>query len=185
MSSGAAFCALAPDAARRRRSRWKRRPDCCAGTSRCWCPASCTPLSTPAAVMARIIDFYGVPDDLDAGVAARMERQQILYRGNHRFHFILAEQALRTRVGSTETMIGQLDRLLTLLSLPRVSLGVLPSRSEYRVPTNQFIMFDDRVVHVENVSAEVAVTQPREIALYAKLSANSPSRPPSVSQPGR
>jgi Domain of unknown function (DUF5753) len=135
--------------------------------------------------MARIIDFYGVPDDLDAGVAARMERQQILYRGNHRFHFILAEQALRTRVGSTETMIGQLDRLLTLLSLPRVSLGVLPSRSEYRVPTNQFIMFDDRVVHVENVSAEVAVTQPREIALYAKLSANSPSRPPSVSQPGR
>jgi hypothetical protein len=36
------------------------------------------------------------------------------------------------------------------------------------VPTNQFIMFDDRVVHVENVSAEVAVTQPREIALYAK-----------------
>jgi hypothetical protein len=65
-------------------------------------------------------------------------------------------------------MVGQLDRLLTVLSLPRVSLGILPSRSEYRVPTNQFIMFDDRVVHVENVSAEVAVTQPREIALYAK-----------------
>jgi hypothetical protein len=82
--------------------------------------------------------------------------------------FILAEQALRTRVGNSETMIGQLDRLLTVLSLPRVSLGILPTRSEYRVPTNQFIMFDDRVVHVENVSAEVAVTQPREIALYAK-----------------
>jgi hypothetical protein len=29
-------------------------------------------------------------------------------------------------------------------------------------------MFDDRLVHVENVSAEVAVTQPPEIALYAK-----------------
>jgi transcriptional regulator with XRE-family HTH domain len=121
-----------------------------------------------AAILARVIDFYGVPDDLDAGVAARMERQQILYKGNHRFHFILAEQALRTRVGNPGTMIGQLDRLLTVLSLPRVSLGILPSRVEYRVPTNQFIMFDDRVVHVENVSAEVAVTQPREIALYAK-----------------
>ncbi len=121
-----------------------------------------------AAILARVIDFYGVPDDLDAGVAARMERQQILYKGNHRFHFILAEQALRTRVGNPETMIGQLDRLLTVLSLPRVSLGILPIRAEYRVPTNQFIMFDDRVVHVENVSAEVAVTQPREIALYAK-----------------
>jgi len=121
-----------------------------------------------AAILARVIDFYGVPDDLEAGVAARMERQQILYKGNHRFHFILAEQALRTRVGNSETMIGQLDRLLTVLSLPRVSLGILPSRAEYRVPTNQFIMFDDRVVQVENVSAEVAVTQPREIALYAK-----------------
>jgi hypothetical protein len=65
-------------------------------------------------------------------------------------------------------MIGQLDRLLTVLSLPRVSLGVVPARTPYRVPTNQFIMFDDRVVHVENVSAEVAVTQPREIALYAR-----------------
>jgi transcriptional regulator with XRE-family HTH domain len=121
-----------------------------------------------SAVLARVIDFYEVPDDLDAGVAVRMQRQQILYQGRHRFLFILAEQALRTRVGSVETMSGQLDRLLTVLSLPRVSLGILPTRSEYRVPTNQFIMFDDRVVHVENVSAEVAVTQPREIALYAK-----------------
>ena len=121
-----------------------------------------------AAVLTRIISFYEVPDDLEAGVAARMERQQILYRGHHRFHFIVAEQALRTRVGSTGTMIGQVDRLLTVLSLPRVSFGIVPTRAEYRVPTNQFIVFDDRVVHVENLSAEVAVTQPREIALYAK-----------------
>lgn len=38
------------------------------------------------AVMRQVIDFYQIPDDLDAGVAARMERQQILYRGDHRFH---------------------------------------------------------------------------------------------------
>jgi hypothetical protein len=121
-----------------------------------------------AAILARVIDFYEIPDDLEAGVAARMERQQILYRGDHRFHFIIAEQALHTQVSGSEVMIGQLDRLLTVLSLPRVSLGVVPARTPYRVPTNQFIMFDDRVVHVENVSAEVAVTQPREIALYAR-----------------
>jgi transcriptional regulator with XRE-family HTH domain len=121
-----------------------------------------------ASVMARVIDFYGVPDDLDAGVAARMERQQILYRGDHRFHFILAEQALRTRVGDDDVMSGQLDRLLTILSLPRVSLGIIPSESAYRVPTNQFIMFDDRMVHVETISAELTISQPREIALYAK-----------------
>lgn len=121
-----------------------------------------------AAVMARVIDFYRIPDDLAAGVASRMERQQILYKGNHRFHFILGQQALFTSVGDSEVMVGQLDRLLTILSLPRVHLGVVPAFAAYRVPTNQFIMFDDCVVQVETVSAEVTITQPREITLYAK-----------------
>lgn len=121
-----------------------------------------------AAVMARVIDFYGIPDDLQAGVASRMERQQILYQGNHRFHCILGQQALFTSVGDSEVLAGQLDRLLTILSLPRVHLGVVPAFAAYRVPTNQFIMFDDRVVQVETVSAELTITQPREITLYAK-----------------
>jgi hypothetical protein len=120
------------------------------------------------AVMRRVIDFYRIPDDLEAGVAARMERQQILYRGTQRFHFIIAHQALLTTVGSTEVMIGQLDRLLAVTSLARVTFGILPAGAEYRVPTNQFIMFDDRLVNVETVSAELAVSQPREIALYGK-----------------
>ena len=121
-----------------------------------------------AAVMRRVIDFYDIPDDLDAGVAARMERQQILYSGQQRFHFILAQQALWTVVGNADVMTGQLDRLLSVLSLTRVSLGVLPARSPYRAPTNQFIMFDDRMVQVEAISAELTITQPREVVLYAK-----------------
>ncbi|MGH3913442.1 MAG: helix-turn-helix domain-containing protein [Pseudonocardiaceae bacterium] len=120
------------------------------------------------AVMHRVIDFYQIPNDLDAGVAARMERQQILYHGNHQFHFIIAHQALLTTVGNAEIMIGQLDRLLTIMSLPRVNLGIIAVRTEYRVPTNQFIMFDDRLVHVETISAELSISQPREIILYAK-----------------
>lgn len=121
-----------------------------------------------AAVMQRVIDFYGVPNDLEAGVAARMERQQILYKGKRRFHFVLAEQALWTQVGDQDVMNGQLDRLRTVLSLARVSLGILPRRTAYRVPTNQFIIFDERLVHIEAVSAELTVTQPREIGLYVK-----------------
>lgn len=120
------------------------------------------------AVMRRVIEFYQIPDDLDAGVAARMERQQILYRGDHRFHFIIAHQALLTTVGDTHVMVGQLDRLLTVMSLRRVILGIIPTRADYRVPTNQFIMYDNRLVHVETISAELAISQPREIALYAK-----------------
>ena len=71
-------------------------------------------------------------------------------------------------MGDLEVMAGQLDRLLTVLSLPRVRLGIIPAPTAYRVPTNQFIIFDDRMVQVETVSAELTITQPREIALYAK-----------------
>lgn len=119
-------------------------------------------------VMRQVIDFYDIPDDLDVGVAERLERQTILYRGDHRFHFILAEQALLTTVGGVDTMIGQLDRLLAAMSLPRVAFGIIPSRAAYRTPTNQFIMFDNRLVHVETISAELSITQPQEIAAYAK-----------------
>jgi transcriptional regulator with XRE-family HTH domain len=121
------------------------------------------------AVMRSVIEFYGIPDDLDAGVAERMERQQILYRGNHRFHFLIAQQALLTTVGNDDVMIGQLDRLLAVMSLPRITLGIIPALAEYRVPTNQFIMFDNRLVHVETISAELTIKQPREIALYCKV----------------
>lgn len=121
-----------------------------------------------AAILARVIDFYGIRDDLDTGVAARMEGQQILYRGEQRFHLIMAEQALHTLVGDTGVMIGQLDRLLTVQSLPRVSLGIVPLRSPCHVATNQFVIFDDRLVQVETVSAELTLSRPREIALYAK-----------------
>jgi transcriptional regulator with XRE-family HTH domain len=117
-------------------------------------------------VMRQVIDFYRIPDDLDSGVAARMQRQQILYRGDHRFHFIIAEQALFTTVGDTNVMIGQLDRLLAVMSLARVSLGIIPARANYVVPTNQFIIFDNRLVQVETISAELTITPPREIALY-------------------
>jgi transcriptional regulator with XRE-family HTH domain len=121
-----------------------------------------------AAILRRVIDFYQVPDDLEEGVAARMERQQILYRGNHRFHFIVAHQALLTKVGDTAVMIGQLDRLLATISLSRVTFGIIPPHAEYRVPTNQFIMFDHRLVQVETISSELSISQPREISLYTK-----------------
>jgi uncharacterized protein DUF5753/helix-turn-helix protein len=120
-----------------------------------------------AAIMRQVIDFYHIPDDLDAGLAARLQRQEILYRGDHRFHFIIAQQALHTTVGDNNTMIGQLDRLLAAMSLPRVILGIIPTNANYLVPTNQFILYDKRLVHVETISAELTITPPREITLYA------------------
>ncbi|BCY14153.1 helix-turn-helix transcriptional regulator [Actinoplanes sp. L3-i22] len=121
-----------------------------------------------AAVFQRVVAFYQIPDDVDAGVAARMERQQILYQRGHAFHFVITQQALRTRVGSRDVMAGQLDRLLSVMTMQRVRLGIVPAEAPYLTPASQFIMFDDRLVHVEGVSAELTVTQPREIMMYAR-----------------
>ncbi|MFF0635953.1 helix-turn-helix domain-containing protein [Nocardia sp. NPDC004151] len=122
-----------------------------------------------SAVLRRYIDFYRVPDDLDEGVAKRLERQQLLYKGDHRFHILVAEQALRTTVGTDAVMTGQLDRLLAVIGLPRVLLGVIPAQAGLPMQVTNFVMFDERLVLVEAVTAELTVTQPREIATYGRL----------------
>jgi len=122
-----------------------------------------------AEIMRYGIRFHQATDDLEQGVAARMERQQYLYRGGRIFQVILGEQALRTNIGGPDTMLGQLDRLLAVSSLPNVSLGIIPARARLSLaPSNAFIIFDDRLVMIETYSAELRITQPREIAVYAK-----------------
>ena len=121
-----------------------------------------------ANVLQRVVTFYEIPDDVEAGMAARMERQQILYSPKHHFHFVIAQQALRTFVGNRDVMAGQLDRILSVMNLARVRLGIIPATGPYVVPSHQFIIFDDSLVHVEAISAELSITQPREIALYIR-----------------
>lgn len=121
------------------------------------------------AMLQQVATFYEIPDDVDRGVAARMERQQFLYQGDRRYNVILGEQALYTNLGGTDVLRGQLDRLLAVMTLPRLSLGIIPMKAVYQLwPGNGFICFDDRLVMVETYSAELTVTQPREVALYAK-----------------
>ncbi|WP_245974636.1 Scr1 family TA system antitoxin-like transcriptional regulator [Thermomonospora umbrina] len=56
-----------------------------------------------------------------------MERQQYLYRGDRRYNVLLGEQALYTDLGGPDVLRGQLDRLLAVVSLPRLSLGIIPA----------------------------------------------------------
>ncbi len=114
-------------------------------------------------------EFLDLRNDVDEAVAARMERQRVLYTGNRRFAFVLEEQTLRTRVGDTDVMLGQLDRLLAVMSLPRVSLGIIPASGERRcLAQGSFWIFDEGRVKVEGVSAGLDITQPREIAVCVK-----------------
>lgn len=122
-----------------------------------------------AAILRFWIEFIDLDNDLDEAVAARMERQRILYAGDRRFVFLLEEQTLHTRVGDGDVMLGQLDRLLAVMSLPRVSVGIIPSSGErHCLAQGSFWIFDDDRVQVEGVSAGLEITQPREVAIYVK-----------------
>lgn len=114
-------------------------------------------------------DFLNLSSDLDEAVATRMERQRILYAGNRRFVFVLEEQTLRTRIGDADVMLDQLDRLLAVMSLPRVSLGIIPSGAERQCLTQgSFWIFDEDRVQVETVSAGLDIVQPREIEIHVR-----------------
>ncbi|MZD17017.1 XRE family transcriptional regulator [Streptomyces sp. SID5476] len=122
-----------------------------------------------AETFRQVVDYYEIPDDAEAATAKRLERQQYLYQGNRIFNVVLGEQALYTNFGGPEVMKGQLDRLLAVMRLPRLSLGIIPRSAPLGIwPGNSFSMFDDKLVLVETYSAEFSVTQPREIELYTK-----------------
>lgn len=120
-------------------------------------------------LMGAIKEFHGFPGSLDDAVEARMERQRVVYEGGHRFAVLVEESALLARVAEPEVMAAQLGRLLEVLPLPNVSLGVIPAAASRTMwPVEGFWIFDDDRVIVELVSAEVTITQPREIRLYER-----------------
>ncbi|MFF0437492.1 helix-turn-helix domain-containing protein [Streptomyces sp. NPDC004327] len=116
---------------------------------------------------ARVLDL---PDDSAAAAAARAERSQIIHRAGHRFAFVIEEAALRYQLGSSDDMAAQLGRLLTAGALPAVSLGIIPMDTPGRLlwPQEVFHIYDDTLVSVELLTAQVNITQPSEITLYEK-----------------
>jgi transcriptional regulator with XRE-family HTH domain len=123
-----------------------------------------------AAMLSFWIGFLETPNDLDEAVATRMERQQVIYRRGKRFAVVLEEQALRTWFGDAEIQAGQLDRLLAVMSLPNVSVGIVPLMTERAaVASAGFWIFDNALVALETPTASVEVTRPQEIELYARM----------------
>ncbi|WP_035913529.1 MULTISPECIES: helix-turn-helix transcriptional regulator [unclassified Frankia] len=109
-----------------------------------------------------------LPNDIGEAVAARVRRQEILYRPDKRFHFVLTEAALRFRLCPTDVMLGQLDRLISFSQLPNVRLGIIGFETQYATsPWHGFWMYDTERVLIETFSAALDLRQPQEIELYA------------------
>jgi transcriptional regulator with XRE-family HTH domain len=124
-----------------------------------------------AAVLRTSARFRDIPlDDSAEAARARVERSRIIHQQGHRFVIVIEESVLYFQMADADGMAAQLGHLLTAGALPAVSLGIIPAATRERVrwPDETFSVYDDKLVSVELVSAEVNVTQPSEIAIYVK-----------------
>lgn len=120
-------------------------------------------------ILSSVVEFYGIPDDVDEGVAARIEAQRVLTHGDRRFLLLVGEAALYTRVGDTGVMHEQLDALLAAIRMPRLSLSIVPQAAPYTAPRNNgFTIYDNRLATVATYTAELSLTQRHEIATYER-----------------
>jgi transcriptional regulator with XRE-family HTH domain len=130
-------------------------------------------LQTPDYARARFADaimMHKVPNDIDDAVRARMQRQEMLYRSDKQFHFVITEAALRYRLASVDVMLAQLDRLVALTSMQNVRLGIVSFKTKYvGDPRHGFWLLDNDLVRIEIFSAELNLRQPEEIELYRAI----------------
>ncbi|URN18744.1 helix-turn-helix transcriptional regulator [Streptomyces sudanensis] len=107
------------------------------------------------------------PEGVGRAVAARVERQSVLYEPGRESVFVLTEAVLRTWPGTPALMLAQFDRLLAVESLSTVRLGVIPWRRPVPVlPRHGFTLCDRRAVVVEAFADERVSTDSVELATY-------------------
>nr|WP_200429672.1 DUF5753 domain-containing protein [Streptomyces sp. NE5-10] len=123
-----------------------------------------------AVVLEQVVAFHGIPNDVSAGVAKRMQRQRVLHDGDHHYHVILGEQALYTNIGGPEVMRGQIARLLHDIDLPSLTLGIVPVAARLALfPVAAFGIYGEGdTVNVELVSSDLDITDEGEVALHHK-----------------
>lgn len=98
-------------------------------------------------VIAEVADFHGLdPADTDATVAARLDRQRVLYEAGRSFEFLMTETVLHQLFTTPEEMRGQLDRLQAAIGTPRVRVGIIPFTAPAVNADHSFLICDDYVV---------------------------------------
>lgn len=130
-------------------------------------------LQTPdyaRAILTNVVELRQIPNDVEHGVRLRVQRQQALYDSTKRFRFLVTEAALRYQPCPPEVLRAQLDRLLVLAELDTVELAVLPFSARLPIaPVNGFWIFDDELVLVETLSAELDLRDAEDVATYGKV----------------
>jgi transcriptional regulator with XRE-family HTH domain len=121
-------------------------------------------LSLPGSPLA----YAEAAAEIDDVVAQRVSRQQVLYQTGKQIQLVMGEAALHKNVGTVGTLIGQLDRLMTMTAVPSVDVGIVPF-SVPMLPAPGFVIYDEDVVTAESLTAEQHLTEPDEVAHYVRF----------------
>jgi transcriptional regulator with XRE-family HTH domain len=114
------------------------------------------------------------PDVVEQRVDGRMTRQELLYseRAPH-FEAVVDESVLHRVVGSPAIMRAQLEQLLELSDLPRVTLRVIPyDAGALPAGNNKFIILGFEspgvpdVVFIEGLTGDLYIEGPDDVEVY-------------------
>lgn len=124
-------------------------------------------------VLTEMIGLHNLEiDDVDASVAARMERQRHVYDPAKRFEFLLFEPVLRTHLVDAAVMRAQLDRLQTVIGLGNVRFGVIPMAERALTWTPQASVqiyeSDDTVAVTEDLAGEHWHREEGDVVAYGR-----------------
>lgn len=115
------------------------------------------------------MDSGATEAEVDAMVAGRVRRQDVLYDPGKQVQLVMGETALHSSPGSTGTLLGQLDRLVSVAALPSVELNVVPIDAPLPVmPLAGFALYDSEFVVMESLTGEQRTDDPEQVAVYVK-----------------
>lgn len=117
------------------------------------------------------------PEDIERHVALRMQRQDLLTRTDApRVWAVMDETALRRPIGGPEGMRAQIDKLLETMTLPNVTLQVIPFSSGPHPGTyGPFVLFRFAVpelpdmVYSEYLTGAVYLDARSEVATHLEV----------------
>ncbi|WP_234351615.1 DUF5753 domain-containing protein [Thermobifida fusca] len=114
--------------------------------------------------------LHGAPDDVEAGVRARMERARILDDPEKTLDIVLGEPVLYARICPSRVMVGRLDRIVELIARKDTVIGIVPLHVRLpAIPEHGFWIFDDDRVNVETIGAELSLTDHNAIEPYRRV----------------
>jgi hypothetical protein len=109
-------------------------------------------------------------DDVAEAVAERIGRQGYLLHRERQFRFVFEEPVLRFRPFSIAVQRAQLVHLLDMMTLPTVTVGIIPMNADRRGyrPRESFEITDTSLVTIEMLSGFLSLTHRDEVSAYVQ-----------------